>query len=112
MGWASSSSGRLPLATLEPPGEGGTGELPGFPPALTSQTFSPIQMAAQRQRALAIMCRVYVGSIYYELGEDTIRQAFAPFGPIKSIDMSWDSVTMKHKVSVTSGGVCVCEWSA
>ncbi|XP_042188423.1 poly(U)-binding-splicing factor PUF60 isoform X1 [Callorhinchus milii] len=55
------------------------------------------QMAAQRQRALAIMCRVYVGSIYYELGEDTIRQAFAPFGPIKSIDMSWDSVTMKHK---------------
>uniref|UniRef100_A0A9L0KCN4 Poly(U) binding splicing factor 60 n=1 Tax=Equus asinus TaxID=9793 RepID=A0A9L0KCN4_EQUAS len=61
--------------------------------------LSPLQsMAAQRQRALAIMCRVYVGSIYYELGEDTIRQAFAPFGPIKSIDMSWDSVTMKHKV--------------
>ncbi|MBN3275715.1 PUF60 factor, partial [Polyodon spathula] len=60
--------------------------------------LSPLQsMAAQRQRALAIMCRVYVGSIYYELGEDTIRQAFAPFGPIKSIDMSWDSVTMKHK---------------
>uniref|UniRef100_A0A8C2GFR8 Poly-U binding splicing factor a n=1 Tax=Cyprinus carpio TaxID=7962 RepID=A0A8C2GFR8_CYPCA len=56
-----------------------------------------LQVAAQRQRALAIMCRVYVGSIYYELGEDTIRQAFAPFGPIKSIDMSWDSVTLKHK---------------
>ncbi|XP_066537598.1 poly(U)-binding-splicing factor PUF60a isoform X1 [Hoplias malabaricus] len=61
-------------------------------------SLSPLQsVAAQRQRALAIMCRVYVGSIYYELGEDTIRQAFAPFGPIKSIDMSWDSVTMKHK---------------
>ncbi|KAM4551753.1 poly(U)-binding-splicing factor PUF60a [Odontesthes bonariensis] len=61
--------------------------------------LSPLQsVAAQRQRALAIMCRVYVGSIYYELGEDTIRQAFTPFGPIKSIDMSWDSVTMKHKV--------------
>ncbi|XP_070774350.1 poly(U)-binding-splicing factor PUF60a [Enoplosus armatus] len=60
--------------------------------------LSPLQsVAAQRQRALAIMCRVYVGSIYYELGEDTIRQAFTPFGPIKSIDMSWDSVTMKHK---------------
>uniref|UniRef100_A0A3Q3XDD2 RRM domain-containing protein n=1 Tax=Mola mola TaxID=94237 RepID=A0A3Q3XDD2_MOLML len=49
------------------------------------------------EQTLAIMCRVYVGSIYYELGEDTIRQAFIPFGPIKSIDMSWDSVTMKHK---------------
>jgi len=61
-------------------------------------------MAAQRQRALAIMCRVYVGSIYYELGEDTIRQAFAPFGPIKSIDMSWDSVTMKHKVGPQPSG--------
>lgn len=61
-------------------------------------SFHDHQVAAQRQRALAIMCRVYVGSIYYELGEDTIRQAFAPFGPIKSIDMSWDSVTMKHKV--------------
>lgn len=64
--------------------------------------FPGWQVAAQRQRALAIMCRVYVGSIYYELGEDTIRQAFAPFGPIKSIDMSWDSVTMKHKVCVKS----------
>uniref|UniRef100_A0A671RA23 Poly(U)-binding-splicing factor PUF60 n=1 Tax=Sinocyclocheilus anshuiensis TaxID=1608454 RepID=A0A671RA23_9TELE len=62
------------------------------------QQLSNLQVAAQRQRALAIMCRVYVGSIYYELGEDTIRQAFAPFGPIKSIDMSWDSVTLKHKV--------------
>ncbi|KAM4028696.1 poly(U)-binding-splicing factor PUF60 isoform 3-T3 [Anomaloglossus baeobatrachus] len=61
------------------------------------QQLTNLQIAAQRQRALAIMCRVYVGSIYYELGEDTIRQAFAPFGPIKSIDMSWDSVTMKHK---------------
>uniref|UniRef100_A0A672M878 Poly(U)-binding-splicing factor PUF60-like n=1 Tax=Sinocyclocheilus grahami TaxID=75366 RepID=A0A672M878_SINGR len=61
------------------------------------QQLSNLQVAAQRQRALAIMCRVYVGSIYYELGEDTVRQAFAPFGPIKSIDMSWDSVTLKHK---------------
>uniref|UniRef100_A0A8B9LMW9 Poly-U binding splicing factor b n=1 Tax=Astyanax mexicanus TaxID=7994 RepID=A0A8B9LMW9_ASTMX len=68
--------------------------------SMFSLSFSSLpdhQVAAQRQRALAIMCRVYVGSIYYELGEDTIRQAFAPFGPIKSIDMSWDSVTMKHK---------------
>uniref|UniRef100_A0A9J8B5D7 Poly-U binding splicing factor a n=1 Tax=Cyprinus carpio carpio TaxID=630221 RepID=A0A9J8B5D7_CYPCA len=69
--------------------------MPGMAPS--DQLNCPLQVAAQRQRALAIMCRVYVGSIYYELGEDTIRQAFAPFGPIKSIDMSWDSVTLKHK---------------
>jgi len=26
-----------------------------------------------------------------------IRQAFLPFGPIKSISMSWDPLTQKHK---------------
>uniref|UniRef100_T1IIT5 RRM domain-containing protein n=1 Tax=Strigamia maritima TaxID=126957 RepID=T1IIT5_STRMM len=41
--------------------------------------------------------KVYVGSISFELKEDTIRQAFLPFGPIKSINMSWDPVTQKHK---------------
>lgn len=41
--------------------------------------------------------RVYVGSISFELKEDTIRQSFLPFGPIKSINMSWDPVTQKHK---------------
>ncbi|XP_065203646.1 poly(U)-binding-splicing factor half pint [Planococcus citri] len=51
----------------------------------------------QRQQALALMCRVYVGSISFELKEDTIRQAFSPFGPIKSINMSWDPITQKHK---------------
>ncbi|XP_076043066.1 poly(U)-binding-splicing factor hfp isoform X4 [Oratosquilla oratoria] len=51
----------------------------------------------QRHQALVLMCRVYVGSISFELKEDTIRQAFLPFGPIKSINMSWDPVTQKHK---------------
>lgn len=41
--------------------------------------------------------RVYVGSISFELKEDTIRAAFLPFGPIKSINMSWDPNTQKHK---------------
>ncbi|XP_072177607.1 poly(U)-binding-splicing factor PUF60-like isoform X3 [Diadema setosum] len=61
------------------------------------QQMSNLQMQAQRQRAIALMCRVYVGSISFELKEDTIRQAFQPFGPIKSINMSWDPITMKHK---------------
>ena len=34
----------------------------------------------QRHQALVLMCRVYIGSISFELREDTIRQAFAPFG--------------------------------
>lgn len=55
------------------------------------------QKTLQRHQALVLMCRVYVGSISFELREDTIRTAFAPFGPIKSINMSWDSQTQKHK---------------
>ncbi|KAL3277262.1 hypothetical protein HHI36_012613 [Cryptolaemus montrouzieri] len=51
----------------------------------------------QRHQVLNLMCRVYVGSISFELKEDTIRQSFLPFGPIKSINMSWDPVTQKHK---------------
>lgn len=40
---------------------------------------------------------MYVGSISFELREDTVRQSFQPFGPIKSITMSWDPITQKHK---------------
>ena len=41
--------------------------------------------------------RIYVGSINFEVKEDTIRQTFLPFGPIRSISMSWDPITQKHK---------------
>lgn len=52
---------------------------------------------SQRHQALILMCRVYVGSISFELREETIRAKFDPFGAIKSINMSWDPVTLKHK---------------
>ncbi|XP_067015888.1 poly(U)-binding-splicing factor half pint isoform X2 [Anabrus simplex] len=67
---------------------------------LMKQTLAHQQLKAkafERHQALMLMCRVYVGSISFELKEDTIRQAFLPFGPIKSINMSWDPVTQKHK---------------
>lgn len=63
----------------------------------TMQHQQQQQKTLQRHQALVLMCRVYVGSISFELKEDTIRSAFAPFGPIKSINMSWDSQTQKHK---------------
>ncbi|XP_017488412.1 PREDICTED: poly(U)-binding-splicing factor half pint-like [Rhagoletis zephyria] len=55
------------------------------------------QKSLQRHQALVLMCRIYVGSISFELKEDTVRQAFSPFGPIKTINMSWDPTTQKHK---------------
>jgi len=55
------------------------------------------QSTAQRQRALALMCRIYIGSINFELNEESIRSSFIPFGPIKMIDLSWDAATGRHK---------------
>ena len=41
--------------------------------------------------------RIYVGSINFELGEETVRTAFSPFGTLKSVNLSWDNAAMKHK---------------
>lgn len=38
-----------------------------------------------------------MGSISFEIGEEEIRKAFSPYGPIKSISLSWDSALQKHK---------------
>ena len=51
----------------------------------------------KKQQALLLMCRLYVGSIFYEVKEEQVRSAFSVFGPIRSISMSWDSQTNKHK---------------
>ena len=67
---------------------------------LMKQTLAHQQQQAkslQRHQAVVLMCRVYVGSINFEVKEDTIRQSFLPFGPIRSISMSWDPITQKHK---------------
>lgn len=41
--------------------------------------------------------RIYVGSINFDVREDTIRIAFQPFGPIRSVSLSWDALANKHK---------------
>jgi len=61
------------------------------------QQMQQFQNTVQRQQALALMCRIYVGSINFEIKEDTVKQSFLPFGPIKSVDLSWDPITVKHK---------------
>uniref|UniRef100_A0A914S4R0 RRM domain-containing protein n=1 Tax=Parascaris equorum TaxID=6256 RepID=A0A914S4R0_PAREQ len=44
-------------------------------------------------QALSLMARVYIGSISFEVREEMIKNSFSVFGPIKSINMSWDAVT-------------------
>ena len=48
---------------------------------------------------LCVLCdvRIYVGSINFGIQEDTVKQAFLPFGPIKSISLPYDTVLRKHK---------------
>lgn len=50
-----------------------------------------------RQRAIATMCRIYVGAIHYEIGESTVKTAFESFGPVRSVDMIYDINTGRHK---------------
>lgn len=55
------------------------------------------QKSLQRYQALILMCRVYVGSISFDVQEEMIKNAFSPYGTIKSVNMSWDPITLKHK---------------
>ena len=43
------------------------------------------------------MRRIYVGNINFDVVEETVKQAFAPFGPIKMCSLAWDAVANKHK---------------
>ena len=55
------------------------------------------QKTLQRHQALILMCRVYVGSIGFDVNEAMIHKVFSPFGTIKSVSMSFDPITSKHK---------------
>ena len=50
-----------------------------------------------RQRAVSLMCRIYVGAIHYEIGEATVKAAFESFGQVRSVDMIYDVATQRHK---------------
>jgi len=41
--------------------------------------------------------RIYVGSINFDVREDTVKTAFSPFGPMKSISLGYDHLANKHK---------------
>ena len=56
-----------------------------------------LQSSSQRIRALGLMCTIYVGSLSFQLNEESVRASFLPFGPIRLIDMSLDSQTQRHK---------------
>ena len=55
-------------------------------------------------RSLSVLSRIYVGSINFELTEQHLRVVFGQFGAIKSVSMSLDALTGKHK------GFCFIEF--
>lgn len=55
------------------------------------------QKNAMYSQALSLMSRVYVGSVNFEVKEEMIRSSFGAFGPIRSINMSFDPITGHHK---------------
>lgn len=46
---------------------------------------------------LAVFNRIYVGSIYFELGEADLEAVFKPFGRIKNIALMIDPVQKRHR---------------
>ena len=43
------------------------------------------------------MSQVFIGSIFYEVTEQQLRDAFSPFGQIKVVNLNLDPMTGKHK---------------
>ncbi|CAI5528165.1 unnamed protein product [Closterium sp. Naga37s-1] len=114
----------LPLGTGILPGAAAAMMMPGAAMAQQAQLLQQQQLLQMRALAQAKMaeaaavqqqqatttqsnaqCRVYVGSIFYDLTESDILLAFSPFGPITKIDMPKDASTGKHK------GFCFIEFT-
>ncbi|CAF0838301.1 unnamed protein product [Adineta ricciae] len=51
----------------------------------------------KKKQAFSLMCRIYVGSINFELNEAMLKTAFSPFGPVKAVSLSYDTATNRHK---------------
>jgi len=49
------------------------------------------------QHTAGFVCSIYVGSINFDIREDTVKEAFLPFGPMRSINLAFDHVANKHK---------------
>eukprot|EP00898_Chlorokybus_atmophyticus_P000669 jgi/Chlat1/1602/Chrsp124S00084 len=78
------------------------------PMALLAQQQATAMQAATLAKAgqpKSMACRIYVGSINYEITEADMIMAFSPFGPIGHIDMPKDSATGRHK------GFCFIEFA-
>ena len=77
----------------------------GVHPSVSNPSIHLAALQSMQQAAhMIILCRIYVGSINFELSEQDIRAVFETFGPIRQLNMSIDPLTSKHK------GYCFVEY--
>ncbi|KAJ1679643.1 hypothetical protein EV182_001627 [Spiromyces aspiralis] len=65
--------------------------------ALPSGILNPGLAAGVDPRSLSLLSRIYVGSINFEMTDEHIRKVFGEFGAIKSISLTKDPTTGRHK---------------
>ncbi|KAL3318289.1 Poly(U)-binding-splicing factor puf60 [Cichlidogyrus casuarinus] len=58
---------------------------------------TPAVLNLQKQQTLTMLNRIYVGSVNYDVTDAYVRDHFIQYGPIKSITMSWEGGTTRHK---------------
>ncbi|KAG0187468.1 Poly(U)-binding-splicing factor puf60 [Apophysomyces sp. BC1034] len=87
---------------VQPEGLEGSDSDNSLPSALLST--NPHIASGVDVRTLSVLSRIYVGSINFELNEMHLKAVFGQFGTIKSVSMSIDPVTMRHK------GFCFIEF--
>ncbi|KAG0035227.1 hypothetical protein BGZ81_011271 [Podila clonocystis] len=72
--------------------------------AIEPEPSLAITNIAEQQKAMHILCRVYVGSISFEATEDDVRRKLGRFGPIKELALKVDPMSGKHR------GFCFVEY--
>ncbi|KAI9502003.1 hypothetical protein BX070DRAFT_35335 [Coemansia spiralis] len=60
-------------------------------------TVNPGLLSGLDPRNVSVMSRLYVGSINFELTDEHIHRVFSEFGPVRSVSMSKDPVSGRHK---------------
>lgn len=71
---------------------------------MAQQAALTLNAAPAVDPALALACRIYVGSLHYDLTANDCAALFASFGEITKTEMSMDSVTQRSK------GFCFIEF--
>ncbi|KAJ3123576.1 Poly(U)-binding-splicing factor puf60 [Nowakowskiella sp. JEL0407] len=72
----------------------------------TTGVASPASSLLSQQSTLQLLSRIYIGSIPFSLTEAEVKQIFSNYGYVKSMNMSIDNTTGRHK------GFCFLEFDA